>query len=74
MRRRRVAVSFVIAYAQKTPGLPMNLPPPERARDLPHELDLANLMPQLAWTAEADGTIYWYNQRWYDYTGATSSS
>ncbi len=32
---------------------------------------MANAMPQLAWIAKADGYIYWYNQRWYDYTGTT---
>lgn len=32
---------------------------------------LANSMPQLAWIAEQDGSMVWYNQRWYDYTGAT---
>ena len=32
---------------------------------------MANSMPQLAWIAEADGYIFWYNQRWYDYTGTT---
>ena len=31
---------------------------------------MANAIPQLAWIAEADGYIFWYNQRWYDYTGA----
>lgn len=30
---------------------------------------LANTIPQLAWMADADGNIFWYNQRWYDYTG-----
>lgn len=30
---------------------------------------MANAMPQLAWIAQADGHICWYNQRWYDYTG-----
>ncbi len=30
---------------------------------------MANGIPQLAWMAEADGHIFWYNQRWYDYTG-----
>ena len=30
---------------------------------------MANAMPQLAWIARADGFIFWYNQRWYDYTG-----
>lgn len=32
---------------------------------------LANNIPQLAWIANKDGWIYWYNQRWYDYTGTT---
>jgi PAS domain S-box-containing protein len=32
---------------------------------------LANGIPQLACMAEADGHIFWYNQRWYDYTGTT---
>jgi PAS domain S-box-containing protein len=32
---------------------------------------MANGIPQLAWMAEADGSIFWYNQRWYDYTGKT---
>ncbi|HJQ18931.1 MAG TPA: PAS domain-containing protein [Gemmatimonadaceae bacterium] len=30
---------------------------------------LAETIPQLAWMADASGSIYWYNQRWYDYTG-----
>jgi PAS domain S-box-containing protein len=28
-------------------------------------------MSQFAWTADAVGWIYWYNKRWYDYTGTT---
>ena len=32
---------------------------------------MANGMQQLAWMAHADGSIYWYNQRWYEYTGTT---
>jgi PAS domain S-box-containing protein len=32
---------------------------------------LANSIPQLAWMADGDGYIFWYNQRWYDYTGTT---
>ncbi len=30
---------------------------------------MANSIPQLAWAAQADGFIFWYNQRWYEYTG-----
>ena len=32
---------------------------------------LADTMPTLAWTAQADGYIDWYNARWYEYTGTT---
>ena len=32
---------------------------------------LAETIPQLAWMAHPDGNIFWYNQRWYDYTGTT---
>lgn len=32
---------------------------------------LANTIPQLAWMAEPDGFVFWYNERWYDYTGTT---
>ncbi len=32
---------------------------------------LANAIPQLCWIANADGWIFWYNQRWYEYTGTT---
>ncbi|MDG5749895.1 PAS domain S-box protein [Qipengyuania sp. XHP0211] len=30
---------------------------------------LANNIPQLAWLADKDGWIYWFNQQWYDFTG-----
>ncbi len=32
---------------------------------------LADFIPQLAWMAGRDGSIFWYNQRWYDYTGTS---
>jgi PAS domain S-box-containing protein len=32
---------------------------------------LANSIPQLAWMADPDGSVFWYNQRWFDYTGTT---
>jgi PAS domain S-box-containing protein len=34
-------------------------------------LAMANGIPQLAWIADAGGSIYWYNQRWYEFTGTT---
>ncbi len=32
---------------------------------------MADSIPQLAWMANSEGWIYWYNKRWYDYTGTT---
>jgi len=31
----------------------------------------ANSLPELCWMANADGHIFWYNDRWYEYTGTT---
>ena len=30
---------------------------------------MADNIPNLAWMAHADGHIFWYNSRWYQYTG-----
>ena len=48
----------------------------KRAENALHEGEkqfqtMINAIPQLAWIARADGTIFWYNQRWFDYTGTT---
>src|SRR5512142_520898 len=32
---------------------------------------LADSIPNLAWWANGDGYITWYNRRWYEYTGTT---
>jgi PAS domain S-box-containing protein len=32
---------------------------------------MLNGIPQLAWMAEPDGRVFWYNDRWYEYTGTT---
>jgi PAS domain S-box-containing protein len=32
---------------------------------------LADNIPTLCWMAYADGSIYWYNRRWYEYTGTS---
>jgi PAS domain S-box-containing protein len=33
---------------------------------------LADTIPQLAWMARPDGHVFWYNRRWYEYTGTTA--
>jgi PAS domain S-box-containing protein len=35
---------------------------------------LADSIPQLVWMAEADGSIFWVNSHWYDYTGVLPGS
>lgn len=32
---------------------------------------LADNIPNLTWMANADGYIYWYNSRWFEYTGTS---
>ena len=34
-----------------------------------HFRAVANSIPQLAWMAEPNGSITWYSDRWYEYTG-----
>ncbi|MGZ5269075.1 MAG: PAS domain S-box protein [Ramlibacter sp.] len=31
---------------------------------------LADNIPQLAWMGDAQGDLYWFNRRWFEYTGA----
>jgi PAS domain S-box-containing protein len=33
---------------------------------------LADNMAQLAWMADAEGRVFWYNKRWLDYAGVTT--
>lgn len=32
---------------------------------------IANSIPQLAWMTDEKGEVFWYNHRWYEYTGTT---
>ncbi len=43
---------------------------PEASRDAEFRA-LFDLMPQLGWTAQSDGSIDFYNRGWYEYTGTT---
>jgi PAS domain S-box-containing protein len=31
----------------------------------------ANSLPELCWMSEANGRVFWRNERWYEYTGTT---
>lgn len=36
-------------------------------------LELAENIPSLCWMARADGSIFWYNRVWYEYTGTSAA-
>jgi two-component system CheB/CheR fusion protein len=47
-----------------------------KAEQARHETDrrfqiLADNIPILCWMADVEGSIFWYNRRWYDYTGTS---
>jgi hypothetical protein len=43
-----------------------------QARSLQERFEaMANSIPQLAWMAGPDGSIFWYNRRWHEYCGTT---
>jgi PAS domain S-box-containing protein len=42
----------------------------ERASEVRYR-QLADAMPQIVWTSEADGGATYFNQRWFQYTGMT---
>jgi PAS domain S-box-containing protein len=57
-------------------GIGIDITARKRSEDAARQIEarfrtLADGIPQLAWMARPDGWIYWYNQRWYDYTGST---
>ncbi len=35
-------------------------------------LEMFDNLPSLAWMAKPDGYVYWFNKRWYEYTGTTA--
>jgi PAS domain S-box-containing protein len=39
-----------------------------------HFQAFANSLPELCWMARSDGHIFWFNERWYEYTGTTPES
>jgi len=43
----------------------------ERKREIADLRVLSHALPQLAWMADPTGSRFWYNQRWYEYTGTT---
>ena len=68
---------FSIGAAVTRLGRMLSLPPGASPNDVRNDEEearyrlVADNIPNLAWMAEPDGAIYWYNQRWHDYTGTT---
>src|SRR3954463_2204118 len=78
----RAKVSVFIELHRKTRELErLNRELEQRVEERTQELreseyqfrTLANSIPQLAWMANADGSIFWYNQRWFDFTGTSAN-
>lgn len=61
----RQGVTFVLDITQRKKA-------EEQVRQSEQQFrDFSNNIQNLAWMADGNGWIFWYNQRWYDYTGTT---
>jgi PAS domain S-box-containing protein len=74
---RASAVRDRIGQVVKGIGICIDIDDARRAEEQLRESEeqfrnLADSLPQLAWMADAKGWIYWYNRRWYEYTGTTA--
>jgi PAS domain S-box-containing protein len=75
------AIASVTTFAMMVPLMPVlvSLPSPSdliaeqnKLRDSEAQFHtLADAIPQLSWMVRPDGGVFWYNQRWYEYTGTT---
>ncbi len=71
IRRGGEAVGCVLVFRDVTDRRQGEAERRERERQF---VTLAESIPQLCWMAKPDGEIFWYNQRWFDYTGTTLES
>jgi PAS domain S-box-containing protein len=67
---------FVTKGKRRFTGIARDITDRKRAQEALTESErqlriLADAVPQLVWMAEPDGRIFWYNQRWYEYTGTS---
>lgn len=66
---------FPVKLKDKILGVGATLVDITERKEIELELrQIANAMPQIVWTARPDGHVDWYNDWWYDYTGAKRGS
>ncbi|MFN2511867.1 MAG: ATP-binding protein [Pyrinomonadaceae bacterium] len=60
------------AQAERTRLLEQELKAQRKAKSIEHRYQfLAESIPAIVWTAQPNGSIDYYNQRWFEYTGMT---
>jgi two-component system, sensor histidine kinase len=65
-------VSFLATAARQLAALFMRLDQESAMRSSELRFrTMADSIPQLAWMCDREGRTFWYNRRWYDYTGTT---
>jgi PAS domain S-box-containing protein len=78
--RRYLSVKFPLCDAGGTAvgvcGVAIDITDRQRAAEAQRESEerfrtLADNIAQFAWMADGSGWIFWYNRRWFDYTGTT---
>ena len=76
------ALTAFVCFFNKLPKLQQTVAEAVRVAEENKALELeltqirsfAEWLPQIAWTAQPDGYIDWYNHQWYEYTGMTKES
>ncbi len=71
---RRLRSSLVSERTEPAPAAPDAAGENPTTADRPVDaafFEMFDGIDQLAWMARPDGFIYWYNRRWYEYTGTT---
>ncbi len=69
---RVVPIALRIASPEQLSKISENAREAQSRRESEQQFrNLAESIPNLAWMADETGHIFWYNRRWYDYTGTS---
>ena len=66
-----VLIAMGATWSVRSDSAARNLAEESRRESEKSFTTLANNISQLAWMADENGSIFWYNDRWLDYTGST---